>query len=305
MTISIKPAHTKQADSRMNRLVRALLHEARVCWSFTWGDLSATVLPATMFAIAAWNSTDLPAQSILVVVAKCLVYFWLYIYTFNLSNQLIGIDEDRINKPHRPLVTGLITPTGARRRLMVATAAFLIVGTLFGVLVWTCLWIAAWALHNHLGWARTAWGKNAAMVAGTIAQLAAAWQIVTPLSDTAWTWILTIAIPLGALVSLQDLRDLAGDAAIGRRTAVMVMGEENSRRFFCLAFAVYPVLTYLALYRGAPTAAQYIGGAAAIISLSIAYRVIRLRDRRSDNTTYMMYTYWYCITLVSAVFAVG
>lgn len=296
---------THPTGIRLVRLVRAPMHEARVCWSFTWGDLSATVLPATTFAVAAWNSTGLPAQSLPTIIAKCLVYFWLYIYTFNLSNQLIGIDEDRINKPHRPLVTGLITPTGARRRLVFVTAAFVLVGALFGVLLWTCLWVAAWTLHNHLGWARTAWGKNAAMVAGTIAQLAAAWQIVTPLTGTAWTWILTIAVPLGVLVSLQDLRDLAGDAEIGRRTAVMVMGERNSRLFFCVAFALYPLATYLALYRSAPTTAQCIGGAAAVLSLAIAYRVVRLRDRRSDNTTYMMYTYWYCITLASAVFAVG
>ncbi len=300
MTVDIKPT-----DTRIGRLVRAPIHEARICWSFTWGDLSATVLPATTFAIAAWNSTGLPAESLPTVIAKCLVYFWLYIYTFNLSNQLIGIDEDRINKPHRPLVTGMITPTGARRRLVLATVAFLVVGAALGVLLWTSLWVAAWGLHNHLGWARTGWGKNTAMVAGTIAQLAAAWQIVTPLTDTAWTWILTIAVPLGVLVSLQDLRDLAGDAAIGRRTAVMVMGERSSRLFFCVAFAVYPVLTYVALYRGAPAVAQCIGAAAGALSLAIAYRVVRLRDRRSDNTTYMMYTYWYCITLASAVFAVG
>ncbi|WP_330256434.1 UbiA family prenyltransferase [Nocardia sp. NBC_00565] len=280
-----------------------LLRELQICWSFTRGDLTATVLPATTFALAAWMSAATPRSALPTVIIWCLSYFWLYIYTFDLSNQLIGIEEDRLNKPHRPLVVGLITPREAWWRLGVTTTAFLTLGAALGVLEWTALWVAAWVFHNHLGGARAAWGKNAAMVAGTIAQLAAAWQIVTPLTAAAWTWILTIAIPLGVLVSLQDLRDIDGDLAIGRRTAVAVVGETACRWFFAAAFTGYPVALYLLLYRHAPTIAMLLGGAGALLSLTIAYRVVRLRSRRADHTTYLLYTLWYCVTLASAVFA--
>ncbi|WP_216893125.1 UbiA family prenyltransferase [Nocardia alni] len=281
------------------------LREARICWSFTRRDLSATVIPATIFAIAAWAHTGHQALSLLVVAVKCLVYFWLYIYTFNLSNQLIGIEEDRLNKPERPLVTGLVTPRGAWWRLAIVTALFLAAGAALGVLWWTLLWVAAWVFHNHLGGARRFWGKNAAMVAGTIAQLAAAWQIVTPLSTPAWTWILAIAVPLGLLVSLQDLRDVQGDLAIGRRTAVTVFGDRACRYVFAVAFAVYPFGLYALLYRHTIWPAVALGGVCAAVAFTIAYRVVAMRTPRADHRTYMLYTYWYCLTLASAVAALA
>ncbi|MFI6362307.1 UbiA family prenyltransferase [Nocardia sp. NPDC050630] len=293
------------ACRRVGTLTSGLLRELNICWSFSAGDLTATVVPATTFAVAAWMSTRAGIASLPLVLAECLVYFWLYIYTFNLSNQLTGIEEDRRNKPHRPLVVGLVTPQGAKWRLVWVTAAFLALGAALQVLAWTVLWIAAWAFHNHLGGARALWGKNAAMVAGTIAQLAAAWQIVTPLTPAAWTWIAAIAIPLSVLVSLQDLRDIDGDLAVGRRTAAVVFGEVACRRFFAAAFVIYPIAMHFLVYRNAATVTALIGAAAALLSFVIAYRVLRWRDRRADHTTYLLYTYWYCLTLASAVFAFG
>ncbi len=281
------------------------LREARICWSFTRRDLSATVIPATTFAVAAWAHAGHHPLLLPVVVAKCLVYFWLYIYTFNLSNQLTGIEEDRLNKPERPLVTGLVTPRGAWWRLAIVTALFIAAGAALGVLWWTLLWIAAWVFHDHLGGARRFWGKNAAMVAGTIAQLAAAWQIVTPLSRPAWTWILAIAVPLGVLVSLQDLRDVRGDIAIGRRTAVTVFGDRTCRYLFAGAFALYPFGLYALLYRHSGWPAMALGGVCAAVAFSIAYRVVAMRGPRADHTTYMLYTYWYCLTLASAIAALA
>ncbi|WP_062982259.1 UbiA family prenyltransferase [Nocardia anaemiae] len=291
------------ACRRVGALTSGLLREVHIWWSFSAGDLTATVVPATTFAVAAWASTHAAVAALPLVLAECLVYFWLYIYTFNLSNQLTGIEEDRRNKPHRPLVVGLLTPQGARWRLVWVTAAFLVLGAVLGVLEWTVLWIVAWSFHDHFGGARTLWGKNAAMVAGTIAQLAAAWQIVTPLTAAAWIWIAAIAIPLGVLVSLQDLRDIDGDVAVGRRTAAVVFGAVACRRFFAAAFVIYPITMHFLVYRNAPAAAALVGLAAALLSLVIAYRVLRLRDRRADHTTYLLYTYWYCLTLASAVFA--
>ncbi|WP_433761602.1 UbiA family prenyltransferase [Nocardia sp. CA-135398] len=290
---------------RVGVLTSGLLREIHICWSFSAGDLTATVVPATTFAVAAWASTHTGVAALPLVLAECLVYFWLYIYTFNLSNQLTGIEEDRRNKPHRPLVVGLVSPQGARWRLMWVTATFLVLGAVLGVLEWTVLWIVAWCFHDQFGGARTLWGKNAAMVAGTIAQLAAAWQIVTPLTPAAWTWIAAIAIPLGVLVSLQDLRDIDGDVAVGRRTAAVVFGEVACRRFFAAAFSGYPIAMHFLVYRNAPLPAALVGIAAALLSFVIAYRVLRLRDRRADHTTYLLYTYWYCLTLASAVLAFG
>ncbi|MFF0488391.1 UbiA family prenyltransferase [Nocardia sp. NPDC004068] len=285
----------------VGRFAAAIAREALVCWSFTWGDLTATVIPATTFALAAWAHSGRSAAALPGIVLSCLIYFWLYIYTFNLSNQLTGIEEDRHNKPHRPLVSGLIDERGARWRLFAVTTVFLAAGLALGVVEWTLMWVGAWIFHDQLGGARRWWGKNAAMVAGTVAQLAAAWRIVMPLDASAWTWIAAIAVPLGVLVSLQDLRDVTGDLAAGRRTAVVVLGDRNARWLFGIAFAGYPVALDVLLYRHAGLAAQLLGGIAAAMSLTISWRVLRLRDRHADNITYVLYTCWYCVTLASAI----
>jgi hypothetical protein len=286
------------------RVISAPLRELRNCWSFTWGDLTASVIPASAFTLSAWSHSGQPANKIPHILLSCLVYFWLYMYTFNLSNQLTGIEEDRINKPHRLLVTGAVSVDGARLRLLVTTVAFFSVGQLLGVFWWTVMWVAAWILHNHFGWARNSWGKNIVMAAGAIAQLAAAWQIVTPITPFAWTWLLTLALPVGFLISLQDLRDINGDRAVGRRTAVMAVSETRIRVFLSIAFLLYPVGIHFVLYSKShysPITLLF-EIVTATICITIAYRVVRHCHRRADNLTYMLYTYWYCLTLVSSIF---
>ncbi|MFF0458620.1 UbiA family prenyltransferase [Nocardia africana] len=287
------------------RSLRTVRDELRLCWLFTRDDLTATVVPATIFGIAASVHTSHGFSQLTGVVVKCLIYFWLYIYTFNLSNQLTGIDEDRLNKPHRPLVRGEITAQGTRVRLVVATVVFFGVGVLLGVASWTAVWLAAWVFHDHRGGAARWWGKNAAMVAGTVAQLAAAWQITAPLDHQAWLWILVIAAPLGVLVSVQDLRDVAGDVAVGRRTAVVVFGDRRLRAVLTALFAIYPFVLYPLLYHRAPLIAASLGSAAAALLWVIAIRVAACRNPKSDNITYTLYTCWYCLTLLSAVFALA
>ncbi|KAA8886247.1 hypothetical protein F3087_27060 [Nocardia colli] len=288
-------------ESVLSRAVAASQREFFICWSFTWGDLTATVVPATVFSVAAGAHAGHSSTVLIEALPRSILYFWLYIYTFNLSNQITGLPEDEINKPHRPLIVGVVSVRGASRRLVGATCLFVLSGAVFGVLGWTLLWVGAWMFHNHFGGSRIWWGKNISMVAGTIAQLAAAWQMVTPLTSAAWRWILVLAVPLAVLVSIQDLRDVDGDVAVGRRTVVTLLGEKKSRIALGAAFAAYPVAVYVLLYSHAAGAAKILGGLGMLLLLIISVRVLKVRSRRSDNLTYMYYTYWYCLTLASAI----
>ena len=51
---------------------------------------------------------------------------------FNLSNQYTGAEEDKINKPDRPIPSGLVTVEGARFRWYIVTVLYLIVGLAIG-----------------------------------------------------------------------------------------------------------------------------------------------------------------------------
>ncbi|MFF0458585.1 hypothetical protein [Nocardia africana] len=106
--------------------------------------------------------------------------------------------------------------------------------------------------------------------------------------------------PLGVLVSVQNLRDVAGDVAIGRRTVVVVFDGRPLRVVLSGLFAVCPFVLYSLMHYRAPTNAIMIGGAAPALLWVIATRVVICRNPKSDNITYTLYTCCYCLTLFSA-----
>jgi hypothetical protein len=63
------------------------------------------------------------------------------------------------------------------------------------------------------------------MGAGCIAQLMAAWAIGGSPSEMGWAWTKFITIYMCWPIPLQDLRDVPGDLAQGRRTTPILMGD--------------------------------------------------------------------------------
>jgi (R)-axinyssene synthase len=280
-----------------------LVYELRLSWAFIAGDLSSAVVPPLLFSLVAWKVDGAVWGHLPAVLARSLLYFWLYIYTFCLANQLAGIEEDRTNKPHRPLVTGMVTPEAARLRLYVTMALFLLVGAGLGVLVYAALWLLVIVVHNLANLSRHWVVKNSCMSVGIIVQLGAAWQLITPLTEEAWRWILFPAVVILPLVSLQDLRDMAGDALAGRCTFPQRYGERFTRRFLGVFFGVLPVAIHFVLMR--PLSARPLvwmcDAGLTLLSLLIAVRVVWLHSSTQDHRTYLLLTYWYCALLASAL----
>lgn len=280
-----------------------LWHELRVSWAFVAGDLTSAVAPPLLFSLVAWKVDGADWALLPTVLAKSLLYFWLYIYTFCLANQLMGIEEDKTNKPHRPLVTGLVTPEGTRLRLNVTMVLFMLVGAWLGVTLYAALWLLVIVVHNLANLARHWLVKNGCMSVGIIVQLGAAWQLVTPLTEQAWRWILFPAAVILPLVSLQDLRDMEGDARAGRRTFPQTFGERFTRRFLGVFFAALPLGIHFVLMRplGDRPLVWLCDAGLGLLSLLISLRVLRLRSPGDDHRTYMFLTYWYCSLLGCAL----
>ena len=294
---------TTVSHQRFPSWLTVIFKEAVLHWKFNRYDLSSTLIPGVLFTLAAWHNIQPDWSALPATLFWALLYFWLYCTTFCISNQLAGIQEDRQNKPDRPLPAGLVSPQGALTRWAVAMGLFTLLGWYLKVLEWTLLWQVTLVLHNFGRLSHHYWTKNWVMTIGTIAQLAAAWQMVRPITPMAWTWILVPALTFLTHVSLQDLRDVDGDRLIGRRTFPIVFGDLPSRVFLAIAFALLPLLTHGALF--AP-AGQHPGAILfdillSILSLVIAARVFWLRHPAADHTSYMIYTYWYCFLLAAAI----
>jgi 4-hydroxybenzoate polyprenyltransferase len=262
------------------------------------------MVPALLFTASALRaSPHISAGGALLALGRCALYFWLYINTFCLGNQLASVVGDRIDKPDRPLPSGAVSREGARRRWAVLTVAFLVVGWWFGVLPWTVLWVFAATMHNFGGWSRHWFTKNCiAMPLGVAAQLAPAWSFAGPLSPLAWRWLIVIPIVVGVTVSIQDFRDIEGDRAEHRSTLPMVLGEARARALMSLCFLSLPAVAHFALM---PPSGSIRGlvweGVLGLMCLLVAFRLLVRRSPRDDHNTYMLYCYWYCLLLGSGV----
>lgn len=282
---------------------RRVLWEGRITWGFLRYDVSSAIVPAILFTVAAWTHQGGSSRGLLGVLGRGALYFCLYLYTFCLANQLTGIEEDRLNKPDRPIVSGLVTQEGARVRWWLGMLAFTLAGGVLGVLRWALLWEAVVVAHNQGGVAKHWFAKNLCMAVGIVAQLAAAWSLVAPIPPVVWRWSLSLAAVIFFLVPLQDLRDLEGDRAMGRRTFPMVFGEAIARPALAIGFALLPIVVHVALL--APvgwtprTAACELG--LGLMSALISARILLLRSRRADHRTYLLFTFWYCLVLASAI----
>lgn len=283
--------------------LQALAFELRLSWSFIWRDLSTTMLPALLFMAAALKTrADLTAHSLAVALFKWALYFWLYIYTFCLADQIAGVEEDRINKPDRPIPAGRITRPGAIQRWRLYSLLFLAAGALFGVAHWALLWLIASVLHNFCGWDKNWFTKNnVVMPLGFLAEVGAAWQLVAPLTPIAWRWLVVGALVVSMTAAIQDFRDVRGDRLTGRRTLPIILGDEKARLLMCLIFAGMCLLMHLALWGGSGLKGVLCDLWICGLALYICGRLLLYRTARADDRTYMVYTYWYCSILASAV----
>lgn len=156
---------------------------------------------------------------------EAFLYGFLYLYTFVVSNQITGVREDRVNKPDRPIASGAESLSAAKTRYWLLTALYLVLGHYLGATIWTLLWIGTTIAHNPLGFSNFGPTKDLCMGLGCIAQLKAAWTIGGAPAAMGWHWIKVIALYMLWPIPLQDLRDVPGDLAAGRRTTPILLGD--------------------------------------------------------------------------------
>ena len=143
--------------------VEVVLREIVISWRFIQYNILSTIVPGTVFLLVALAVNHVDVQSWIGYILVAVVYFWFFVYTFDLSNQYVGRVEDVINKPTRPIPSGLISEEGTLIRWVIVSAFYLLFASAFGVLLWACLWLFIQILHNYSKWSWHWVGKNALM----------------------------------------------------------------------------------------------------------------------------------------------
>lgn len=319
-------------------LLHGLRRELRLAYLFGGRDAPALILPGTLLTAAGLLHLGHGAGAAptllraIATLAFSVAYHSLCLLCFVILNQIVGVEEDRVNAPHRPLCAGLVSRRGAFTRLAVcAGLALLLAASRPAVLPWCALFLVATVVNNCTGIDRLPLAKDAMVFVGFALHLGAGWTAAVPTfagSDAA-RWILALSLGFVLVIPMQDLRDVVGDRAAGRRTLPIVLGDRWIRRYLCAACLVLPfglVLPYLIVpglalrqqmpVPGALFARPALLGAwlashvvltaallpAVLLAAHVALRVVRFRSPRDDNRTYLLMTAWVayvtCLSLV-------
>lgn len=277
---------------------------AYTIWLFTRSDLKTIFVPTSIFGIT--NSLALSAYGLsrdahsggLAPHRIPLVLFWIWIHllSFNVNNQRspASVEEDRLNKPWRPLPAGRISPALARVLGVLicpsTTAVSLAIGvgwrqSLLGVLL--TVWYNRWGgsdvdplLRNFI--------TGLGYVCFTSGALEVAAGQPLPLREGRLVvWLAILLAVVTTTMQVQDLEDTEGDGLRGRRTAPIVLGDAGCRWSIALPMVGWGVLCPWFWNAGLLTVAW-----SCFLAFSVAWRTLFLRDVASDRVTFWVWNAW-------------
>ena len=221
-------------------LCSTFVREFHICYRTTWRDIPAAVITGCAFTSVAAKYHDLSLLDYLCLMPWTFMYFLLFLYSFNLCDQIAGAEGDKLDKPDRPIPSGLITIQGAKYRWCLITTVYILCSVAIGN-VWSCLlWVVVTLLYCHgaTGWDKHWFTKNfISMTLGTFVLGWSGWSIMYghPWMDTSYAiTVVSLSLYVGATANLQDMRDVEGDKRTGRLTLPISFGIPSSKRLLSL-----------------------------------------------------------------------
>ena len=259
------------------------------------------------------SETSVPALRTLswlnfaLVLAKTLSFNWVNLVIFDLANQRQAGAEDKLNKPWRPIPSGRMTDTSMRHWLIAAIPLalaynYLYLGTgtegcLLAILTWMYNDLGGgddnWLLRNliissafsvyNLGSMKVAASSAAMLTQSTRAGSSDAVGI----SNLGYVWAFLISGVILTTMHVQDLKDIVGDRARGRRSAPIVLG----RKVAAYTIAV-PVLVWSVVCVWFWAASNWSSVGTALLGITIALRCVSLESKKADRRTWQMWCGW-------------
>ncbi|KAJ5716007.1 uncharacterized protein N7483_013188 [Penicillium malachiteum] len=213
-------------------------------WHFTESDFATFVLPNTacgLFSalvapLLTTHNDHIPLESIvLYALPRVLLFNWANVFVFDLANQRLpeSQEEDRLNKPWRPLVAKGITADDTRQLMLLAIPTTLGISYSLGT-GHECAWllILTWLYNDLKGGDGLA--RDGIIAIGYFLYLSSSLKIAIGapqygLSENGYFWMAIQAAIIFTTMQVQDLKDQVGDQSRGRQTLPIVLGDTVSR----------------------------------------------------------------------------
>jgi 4-hydroxybenzoate polyprenyltransferase len=262
------------------------------------------VLPNTAFGLFGAFSGELHTTrtpisicDILLRAPSVLIFNWSNLLIFDLSNQRSpeSAEEDRINKPWRPIPQKMITCEQTRRLTIACIPLVFVINLALGVSNETAILYTLTWLYNDLrggdelfirdGIISVAFGVYNT---GSLRLAIGSDEVIT---KQGYIWIAMISGVILTTMNIQDLRDEAGDSVRGRVTVSLALGSTMARKL--LVFFITLCSLICSLFWGQ---SFWIFLLPLSLGLFIAHRLIYLSGCGEDTRTWKFWCLW-CVNL--------
>ncbi|KAF1994428.1 hypothetical protein P154DRAFT_581806 [Amniculicola lignicola CBS 123094] len=283
-------------------LLRILSSFAHTLYLFTHNDFLTFALPTLLFALFGALSgpilTTNTTPSLLAILSRIpqtLLLIWSNLLIFDISNQRspIAVEEDKINKPHRPIPAGRITCAGADSVLMAAVPAVLALSCVWGVWQETLTLLLFTYMYNDLCLSDYHWTtRNSLIAIGYALYSSLALRIMVgsecTLTSKGWVWIGVVFAIMLFTQHICDIKDAPGDKLRGRQSAPVVLGDDMVRCSVAIPVMLCSVLC--------PAFFSTLGPVSYVLTLSlgsvVALRTLLYRSLDADKLTWKLWALW-------------
>ena len=220
---------------------RTLLYHMYSLWLFTVSDLKTIVIPKTAFGVFTILSgsvlTKKSSPPTWLTSVRCLplivLWIWLNLLPLTMNNQHRqgDVEEDKKNKPWRPIPAGRLSVEEARTFMLAGYLVAVLGSVYLGGLVECLALVTQGWIYNTLGAANESYlARNVLNATGYMTFAAGAAKVAcihsgTTIQGGSYTWFVLLGFVIATTIQFQDLYDQEGDRARGRRTIPLIVGD--------------------------------------------------------------------------------
>jgi 4-hydroxybenzoate polyprenyltransferase len=304
------------------------MYHLKTLFLFTKSDFKTVILPQSTFAIAgALSAANLLGRDPLTMTEVAgrmplvLIWIWLNLLVENLSNQRPkgSIIEDAANKPWRPLPSGRITPEETRTLLMVSIPLAVGAGMALGAFKPSiCLMTLIWMYNDLEGSSSDIWLRNLLNAGGLLCFSWGALSVMSKdhdllnmafstsndglLAERAYTWMFVTGAVIMTTVHAQDMPDVEGDKARGRKTVPLLYGEWWARSSLAVMVMFWSVLCP-SMWAG--TATWWAWVPPLLVGCAISALTLLRRGQPVDEIAWKLWCLWAMTLYILPLFTDG
>nr|WBQ21649.1 hypothetical protein [Stachybotrys sp.] len=272
----------------------------RVIWGFIESDFLTFAVPNTAFGMmSAIGSSQLlegppPYLSDVLRRGPTVLFFNVYsLLLFDLANQYSpeSVEEDRINKPWRPIPSGLVTREQTRKAMLFVAPAALGLNYVLGVWNEGLLVQVLSYYYNDLNGGGGLGRDVIISVSYGLANRTSLQLAIGPentVSHQGQLWLIIISAVVLTTMHIQDFKDQLGDSKLGRQTMPLLLGDGFCR--VALSFLI-PFWSLVSVRFWGLTMLS--SSFHCLLAALIVTRLLWKREQKQDARTWRLWCFWH------------